>query len=113
MDNFGMYDRSQDTSIFGRLLYSQSDKPRFVVMEEKEPYLIQSTGTVYSTDLWQLDAMFTEFQQMTSRVQEHETEIPDVFDLRPLSSQRITLKIRDIKPAQFYYVRDIDDDDEE
>jgi hypothetical protein len=112
MDNFEMYDRSQDTSIYGRLLYSQADKPRFVVTEEKAPYLIQSTGTVYSTELWQLDAIFTEFQQMVLRVQEYEEEIPDVFDLRPLSSQRVTLKIRNIKPAQFYYVTDIDDDEE-
>ena len=111
MDNFGMYDRSQDTSIFGRSLYSQSDKPRFVVIEEKAPYLIQSTGTVYSTDLWQLEAMFTEFQQMALRVQKYEEEIPDIFDLRPLATQRITVKIREIKRAQFYYVPDFDDED--
>jgi len=82
-------------------------------MEEKAPYLIQSTGTVYNTDLLQLEAMFTKFQQMATRVREYESEIPDVFDLRPLSSQRITLKIREINPAPFYYVADIDDNDEE
>ncbi len=110
MDNMMMFDPSQDTSIFGRLLYSQSDKPRFVVAEEKVPYLIQGTGTVYNPDLWQMEKMFIEFQQMA--VQYVEPEIPDFFDLRPLSNQRITLKIREIKPAPFYYVKDIDDDDE-
>ena len=111
MDNIGMSDRSQDTSIFGRLLYSQSDKPRFVVMEEKAPYLFQSTGTVYNTDLWQLETMFTEFQQIAARVQEFsELDIPDIFTLRPLATQEITLQITEIKPAQFYYVPDIDDE---
>ena len=38
------------------------------------------------------------------------TDIPDAFDLRPLSSERITLKMRELKPAQFYYVKDIDDE---
>ena len=40
-------------------------------------------------------------------------EIPDVFDLRPLVTQRITLLIREIRPARFYYVPDEDDLDEQ
>ena len=40
-------------------------------------------------------------------------EIPDVFVLRPLVTQRITLLIREIRPARFYYVPDEDDLDEQ
>lgn len=40
---------------------------------------------------------------------EEALEIPDVFDLRPLATQRITLLIREIRPARFYYVPDEDD----
>jgi hypothetical protein len=111
MDDAMMFDRSQDTSIFGGLLYSQSSKPRLVVIEEKAPYLIQSTGTVNNTDLWRLEEMFMEFQQMAWRVQAYEAEIPDVFDLRPLSSQRVMLKIREVKPASFYFVSGNDDEE--
>lgn len=42
-----------------------------------------------------------------------ELEIPDVFDLRPISTQQITLIIREIRPARFYYVPDEDDLDEQ
>lgn len=114
MSDIMAFNPTQDTSVFGRLLYSQSDKPRLVVEEEKAPYLLQSTGTVYNPDLWQLETIFSEFQELIARTQVmSELEIPDVFDLRPQATQRVTLKIREIKPAQFYYVRDVDDDDEE
>jgi hypothetical protein len=42
---------------------------------------------------------------------EEALEVPDVFDLRPLSTQRITLRVREIHPAPFYYVPDEDDFD--
>ena len=40
---------------------------------------------------------------------DEDSEIPDVFDLRPLATQQITLIIREIRPARFYYVPDEDD----
>jgi hypothetical protein len=43
---------------------------------------------------------------------EETLEIPDVFDLRPLASQRITLHIRQVRSAVFYYVPDKDEVDE-
>ena len=45
--------------------------------------------------------------------EENELEIPDVFDLRPISTQQITLIIREVRPARFYYVPDEDDLDEQ
>ena len=50
---------------------------------------------------------------MNPKDEENELEIPDIFDLRPLATQQITLIIREIRPARFYYVPDIDDLDEQ
>ena len=108
-----LFDRELDTSVFGGSLYAQSSKSHKNVSEDRTPYAATLNTSVASvTDLWRLEALFMEFQQMVARVQEYETEIPDVFDLRPLSSQRITLKIKDIKPAQFYFIPDMDDNEE-
>ncbi len=112
MGDLMTFNRFGDTSYFGSSLYSRTNEPRSAVMEEKRPYLIShSTATVNNTDLWQLETLFMEFQQMALRVQKYEEEIPDIFDLRPLATQRITVKIREIKRAQFYYVPDFDDED--
>lgn len=81
--------------------------------EEPAPYLT-TQRTVATDDIRRWDELFFAFQQIIARAQElPEPEIPEVFDLRPLSSQRIIVKIREIKPAQFYYVTDMDDDGEE
>jgi hypothetical protein len=37
---------------------------------------------------------------------EPELEIPEVFKLRPLSSQRVTAKVRKVEPARFYFIDD-------
>ena len=41
-----------------------------------------------------------------------ELKFPGIFDLRPLFTQEITLRIREIRVAQFHYVPDMDDLDE-
>jgi hypothetical protein len=51
--------------------------------------------------------------KMTPDEENEELEIPDVFDLHPIFTQQITLIIRDIRPARFYYVPDEDDLDEQ
>jgi hypothetical protein len=33
-------------------------------------------------------------------------ETPEVFDLRPLSSKRVTAKVRKVEPARFYFAVD-------
>ena len=50
---------------------------------------------------------------MTPDEEDDELDIPDVFDLRPISTQQITLIIREVRPARFYYVPDEDDLDEQ
>lgn len=49
---------------------------------------------------------------MPDEEDEEALEVPDIFDLHPLFTQRITLHIRQVRPAVFYYVSDIDDLDE-
>jgi len=105
--------RSQDISKYGRLLYSQPKGHHFVEVEEKAPYMSQSTGTVQNPVLWQWEKVFTEFQEMASRVREFsELDVPDIFTLHPLETQEITLQITEIIPARFYYVPDLDSEDE-
>ena len=50
---------------------------------------------------------------MTPDEEDDELDIPDVFDLHPITTQQITLIIREIRPARFYYVPDEDDLDEQ
>jgi hypothetical protein len=38
-----------------------------------------------------------------------ELEIPEVFELPPLSSRRVTIKVRNRGPAPFYFVPEDDD----
>lgn len=62
-------------------------------------------------DLWQLERVLNMARQnleerMANRLEE--LEMPEVFDLPPLSSMRVTAKVRKIEPAQFYFVMDED-----
>lgn len=110
MDDLLTFNKDWDTSYSNYMLYAPSEKTYRSVKEESAPY---ATGTAATVDAWLLDELFFEFQKLIARTQViSELDIPDVFDLRPLTTQRVTLKIREIKPAQFHYVRDIDDDDE-
>ena len=35
-----------------------------------------------------------------------EQEVPEVFDLQPLERRRVTLHVRSVRPAEFYFVDD-------
>ena len=101
-----------DIGFSNSLLYAPSEKTFRSVREERTPYIVAS-GIAATVDTWALDELFLEFQELIARTQViSELDIPDVFDLRPLATQRVAVKIRDIKPAQFHYVRDIDDDED-
>jgi hypothetical protein len=101
-----------DIGFSNSLLYAPSEKTFRNVKEERAPYIVAS-GIAATADTWALDELVLEFQELIARTQIiSELDIPDVFTLRPLATQRITLKIREIKPAKFYYVKDIDDDEE-
>lgn len=101
-----------DTSYVSSVLYAPSEKPFRAVKEGSAPYII-ATGTAATAETWLLDKLFFEFQELIARTQIiSELDIPDVFTLRPLATQEITLQITEIKPARFYYVPEIDDDAE-
>jgi len=105
------FNNNWDTSYSNYVLYAPSEKPHHVVKEESTPYAL-ATGTAATAETWVLDKLFFDFQELIARTQIiSELDIPDVFDLHALATQRITVKIREIKPAQFYYVRDIDDEE--
>ena len=55
---------------------------------------------------WELERIILEtIQQLTALAEgRSELEIPEVFNLRPLSSQRVNVQIRKIEPAPFSFV---------
>jgi hypothetical protein len=102
-----------DTSIFGKLFNSLGSGKRIYAETENLLQTQQDTATVTSADFLKIQELLLEFQQTRERIKEvTEFDIPEVFDLRPLSSQRITLNIRETKSASFYFVAESDDTEE-
>jgi hypothetical protein len=107
------FDKYWDTSYSNSISYIPSEKSRLHIKEEPATYLT-AQRTAATADVWHWDELFFAFQQMVARTQEpSELDIPDIFTLRPLATQQITLQITAVKPARFYYVPDMDDGDEE
>jgi hypothetical protein len=50
----------------------------------------------------------TDLTASESELEIPELEIPEVFDLRPLSTRRVIVKVRNRGPAPFYFVEDDD-----
>ena len=101
------------TSYSNSLAYSSGEKLRLNIQEERAPYR-SAQPTAQTADVWYWEKVFFEFQQMMARTQElSELDIPDIFTLRPISTQQIIVHITGIKPARFYYVPDMDDDDDD
>jgi hypothetical protein len=104
------FDKYSDTSYSTAIPNVFLGELQHRVREEPAPYLT-AQRTVATDDIWHWEELFF---PLIARTQElSEPEIPEIFTLRPIATQRITLKIREIKIAQFRYVRDIDDDDKE
>ena len=104
------FDKYLDTSYSTAIPNIFAGESRRSIREEPVPYLT-AQRTVATEDIWRWDELFF---PLIARTQDlSEPEIPEIFTLRPIATQRITLKIREIKTAQFRYVRDMDDDDEE
>lgn len=64
--------------------------------------------TVQDEDIRQMERMLAEaYQQLeVLMATRSELEIPEVFELHPLSSQRVTVKVRNRGPAPFYFIDD-------
>jgi len=98
-----------DSSVFGKPVHwfqSQSQwsvyssMPRVAGVEER-------VFTVPDKDILQLQRILDEARQQLETLaasSELEPDLPEVFNLRPLSSQRVTVKVLKDEPARFYFV---------
>jgi hypothetical protein len=110
MAEFLTFEEYADTSVFGKLFNPLGARRRVYTENEDARPVRQDTATIASADFLKIQELLLEFQQTVARVEGFtELDIPEVFDLRPLSSQRITLTIRESKPASFYFVAESDD----
>lgn len=101
-----------DTSVVGPLLsgfnpptwFRKSARPSNGGTIKRE----ERTATAPNEDILQIERMIGEvLQELEARtIRESDLEIPEVFDLRPSSTQRVIAKIRRTAPAQFYFVAD-------
>lgn len=103
--------RLPDIRDISRLFRHEYDKQPSVFIEEDMFLMSQGTSAVEDVDLRQLEAAFLDFQKTMLRILAHEHEFPEVFELHPLSSKRISLKVRQIEPAHFSFVSDNGDED--
>lgn len=101
-----------DIGFSSSLLYAPAEKTYHGVKEVSAPYVVES-GSAVTVETWlqEMDRWFFEIQELIAHTQNiSELDIPDIFTLRPLATQEITLCITEIKPARFYYVPDPDDE---
>jgi hypothetical protein len=108
------FENLMDTSYTNSAIYVPSEKPVQRIKEESAPY-VTSSGIAMTVETVLLDKLNFDFLELIARTREvSELDIPDIFTLQPLKTQRIMVKVRSIRPAQFYYVGgDFEDDDEE
>ncbi|MBX7237691.1 MAG: hypothetical protein K1X65_25165 [Caldilineales bacterium] len=80
--------------------------------EEKSRYFTFSDAFITQIENWLLEARM---QVKTRLTRQPVVETPEVFNLRPLASQPVSVIIREVGPAQFYFVEEsewIEDPDE-
>ena len=105
----GVFNRQFDTSIFGSLLnvFNLPTTVKTRVRSSNGGAQSERTATIPSEDILQFERIIEEAIQelecRTVRVPEPDAE---VFDLRPLSTKRVAVKIRRVEPARFYFVLD-------
>ena len=73
---------------------------------------IERNFTVPDKDVLQLEQLLDQARRQIENLTASmfEVDVPEVFDLRPLSSQPITVRVTKIQPALFYFVADDDED---
>lgn len=69
-------------------------------------YIPIKTSIFADKAAWELERkIFEAIQRLAALTEDRsELEIPEVFTLRPLSSQRVTVQIRKVEPARFCFV---------
>ncbi|MFZ5821929.1 MAG: hypothetical protein ACOYYJ_18725 [Chloroflexota bacterium] len=102
-----------DTSVYGKLFDPVSSRRHVYTDNEDFRSFRQDTATIANPDFLKIQELLLEFQRTVTRVEKFtEFDIPDVFELKPLESQRIALTIRETKPANFYFVAESDEFEE-
>ena len=108
-----LLDWRHDTSVTGKLLGLFSHKTQMRVNEDNIRQINPDMTTATSVDLLTFQQMLLDYKQTEERVEELGIlEIPDVFNLKPLSSQRVTFTVRETKPASFYFISEGEDTEE-
>lgn len=113
----------QVTRLFGRASPSTAwsltgNLPSRVPSTVTKNFPIERNFTVPDKDVLQLEQLLDQARRQIENLTASmfEVDVPEVFDLRPLSSQPITVRVTKIQPALFYFVTDDDlfaDDDED
>lgn len=105
------FNRTFDTSIGGQLLNvfrpAVESKPRVRASNGEAQDRFERTATVTNEDVLEIEHLIEGvLQEMEMRARDEFTLTHKVFDLRPLSSKRVAVRIRKVEPAQFYFVAD-------
>jgi len=106
------FNRTFDTSIVGQLLNvfkpSTEIKSRVRASNGEAQNRFERAVTVPNEDVLQIEQLIEGvLQELEMRVlNESALAAPEVFNLRPLSSKRVAVKIRKVEPARFYFAAD-------
>ena len=96
----------RDSAVFG-----QSFKPPLernaLSATYSVPYMEENVFTLPNKDILHLQKVLHEMRQHVEEIlaadSDLEPELPEVFDLRPLSSRRVTVRILKDEAARFYF----------
>lgn len=88
--------------------------PHRAIRDVETRELEEQISVIPDAYIQRMQQLFDEVKKLQDSLatQASELEIPEVFTLHPLSSHRVTVKVRKIEPARFYFVNeDIDLED--
>jgi hypothetical protein len=67
---------------------------------------VEEHGTAINESIGRLEWLLGRVRQQWDALTT--SEVPEVFDLPPLSRRRVTARVRQVEPARFYFVADDD-----
>jgi hypothetical protein len=108
MANTLFFERGYDNSLFTGLYdFFNTPSQRIPVEESAWTGATGSTATTDTIEFLKIQALLGQAFQITQRFEENATiDISEVFDLKPLATEHVILKIKDTKPGTFYFISD-------
>ncbi len=82
-----------------------SYSPSFGVISTGSLARFSQAGSSTRMDVRELDRRLDQVFEVLA-VLRAEHEVPEVFNLEPVERQRVTLHVRSVRPAEFYFVDD-------